>query len=572
MNETSLFRRCVFGAFAGLLIGLQPILAITVELHTVSSYSPRKGVTRVQPTPKPKQPETPPIGVKLDDTIELQVDYLADCIKAIKGPPDTDSPAMVEALVVTKSDAAVEVKAAADARAIANDKRTAAAKADDDAKNAADIATAAGAKASNAKAPETAQLAADAKSAADAAAVAATRAATAKREFEKAEKAAEALDAAATRATAEEVDDAFVRMAMPKLVLFINGFPMRELHVSDWLKDRPDWYPEMSAQEQTIPRHYLRFKLSRASSTMSKEDWDRVLKAPGDPWKPLLDVGVGYFSDNTADELPTWVRPGETEPELQVYLLRVPQDPWLVTGAIIVAAAFVAFLFCASLTGIVRDPTQPVGKDGLAPFSLGRCQMAFWFFLVAAAFIFLWLITGRGDIDTINGQVLTLIGISTGTAIGSAIIQANPPAKSDETKAKNQEGKPFPQQIDDTTKTLVEAQKRLAQAKESDLAAAKLQVEEAEKQLAKLKSDFSSYRWRHWYGFFLDLLSERDDQGHQVVVFYRFQIVVWTLVLGLIFFSDVATKLKMPAFDSSLLVLMGISSGAYLGFKLPPTK
>src|SRR5207248_11220708 len=65
------------------------------------------------------------------------------------------------------------------------------------------------------------------------------------------------------------------------------------------------------------------------------------------------------------------------------------------------------------------------GEDGLPPFSLGRCQMAFWFFLVISAFYFLWLITGRGDTDTINSTVLILIGISAGTALGSAIVSKN---------------------------------------------------------------------------------------------------------------------------------------------------
>ncbi len=40
-------------------------------------------------------------------------------------------------------------------------------------------------------------------------------------------------------------------------------------------------------------------------------------------------------------------------------------------------------------------------------------------------------------------------------------------------------------------------------------------------------------------------------------------------VLGTVFASNVISELVMPTFDSSLLVLMGISSGTYLGFNLP---
>jgi len=53
------------------------------------------------------------------------------------------------------------------------------------------------------------------------------------------------------------------------------------------------------------------------------------------------------------------------------------------------------------------------------------------------------------------------------------------------------------------------------------------------------------------------------------VVLHRVQVVVWTIVLGGAFVYLVARDLEMPAFDATLLTLMGISSGAYLGFKWP---
>jgi len=53
-----------------------------------------------------------------------------------------------------------------------------------------------------------------------------------------------------------------------------------------------------------------------------------------------------------------------------------------------------------------------------------------------------------------------------------------------------------------------------------------------------------------------------------VIVRHRFQIVVWTLILGVVLVSEVLTKLAMPVFDTTLLTLIGISSGIYLGFKV----
>jgi len=65
-------------------------------------------------------------------------------------------------------------------------------------------------------------------------------------------------------------------------------------------------------------------------------------------------------------------------------------------------------------------------------------------------------------------------------------------------------------------------------------------------------------------GFLRDILSDRSGYS-----FHRFQIFAWTIVLGIIFISSVYNSLAMPEFSSTLLGLMGISSGTYIGFKFP---
>ena len=65
-------------------------------------------------------------------------------------------------------------------------------------------------------------------------------------------------------------------------------------------------------------------------------------------------------------------------------------------------------------------------------------------------------------------------------------------------------------------------------------------------------------------GFFKDILI---SEGH--VTFSRFQMLAWTVVLGIIFIHTVHTKLAMPEFNATLLALMGVSSSAYVGFKFP---
>ena len=62
----------------------------------------------------------------------------------------------------------------------------------------------------------------------------------------------------------------------------------------------------------------------------------------------------------------------------------------------------------------------------------------------------------------------------------------------------------------------------------------------------------------------IDFLS--DDDG---LSFHRFQMFAWTIVLLCIFVTSVFKTLTMPDFDSTLLALMGISGGTYVGFKLP---
>jgi hypothetical protein len=63
-------------------------------------------------------------------------------------------------------------------------------------------------------------------------------------------------------------------------------------------------------------------------------------------------------------------------------------------------------------------------------------------------------------------------------------------------------------------------------------------------------------------GFMRDIL--QDENG---ITIHRFQMVAWTIVLTTVFIWQVAFYLKMPEFNASLLVMMGISSGTYLGYK-----
>ena len=65
-------------------------------------------------------------------------------------------------------------------------------------------------------------------------------------------------------------------------------------------------------------------------------------------------------------------------------------------------------------------------------------------------------------------------------------------------------------------------------------------------------------------GFWRDICNSGDGLS-----FHRLQVVMWTLILGVVFINDVSKVMSMPEFSNTLLMLMGISSGTYLGFKIP---
>lgn len=69
-------------------------------------------------------------------------------------------------------------------------------------------------------------------------------------------------------------------------------------------------------------------------------------------------------------------------------------------------------------------------------------------------------------------------------------------------------------------------------------------------------------------GFLLDILSEQTSEGKPAgVVIHRLVMATWTVVLGGVFANTVLWKQHFPTFDPVLLVLIGISSGVYIGFK-----
>jgi hypothetical protein len=260
----------------------------------------------------------------------------------------------------------------------------------------------------------------------------------------------------------------------------------------------------------------------------------------------------------------------------QFYLTIIPKFR-AAFGLIVILGALIAFLALARYTHIIRDAAAPRRPDGQRPYSLARGQMAFWFFLVIASYFFLWIVTG--DMDTLNTSVLGLIGISAGTALGSAFVDASKPISADSsgnqpivdvTRPHLEVLAELKKLRADTQKELEALQKARALISPSD----KHALDNNERQQNEVRERLANYRWQSayfawptWKGVMYDLLAENN-----LISFHRFQIFVWTLILGVMFVANVYNQLAMPEFSATLLGLLGISAGTYVGFKLPETK
>jgi hypothetical protein len=227
---------------------------------------------------------------------------------------------------------------------------------------------------------------------------------------------------------------------------------------------------------------------------------------------------------------------------------------WVVVGLVVL---FVSLVLLGWKSGMLRDnPSGTKYRRAVElPLSLGRVQMAWWFFLVVAAYLYIWMITGISYTPT--GSVLALLGISSATAIAGAIVDRGKFANAEDKRTDlNIQQAVLTQRIDEINATNPPAGSDLAK----DVA---VKTERLIEVNARLAGTTPLTAGRH-HGLWVDLLCDGDG-----VSFHRFQIVVWSVVLGIVFSQAVFCQLAMPDFDPALLGLMGLSSGTYVSFKFP---
>jgi len=349
-----------------------------------------------------------------------------------------------------------------------------------------------------------------------------------------------------------------------KIHLFLNRMELKGVN--------PLFGPDDELQFKLLHRDELpEYRDNKGQKTL----WT-TLFGFGDTWKrkQTIDVSIGLEDGSPLKSDATLTLVRWSSKGLVVYCV--------VMGVILIlyGAGYKQGLF--SDRGIIEDSTPAL--------SLARVQMAFWFFLVIAAFLFIWL--AIGELPTIPVSILALIGIASGTTLGAAIIDSSKRASA--RAVVESEGKK--QTAADNLKTSIETKikerkqletsiKELSSSDPGSLALIEVKkqqstdlsrtIEQLQGELRTIKAQLPGLKEKSETArgqqtavssrtFLDDLFS--DESGWS---FHRVQMGVWTLVLGFVFVGEVMEYLAMPDFDTTLLALMGISSGTYLGFKLP---
>lgn len=243
--------------------------------------------------------------------------------------------------------------------------------------------------------------------------------------------------------------------------------------------------------------------------------------------------------------------------------------------------AWFAFLFAIVVALFLYARRSDLLRDGPAlggvrrPYSLARAQMAWWFFLILIGFNFIWIVTG--DRDTIPPSLLGLLGISAATALAAVAITTRSAGVGGRRKLLDAEIASLDEALQRIAIDIDDAARRAADPAASALSATAAALQSA---LETKRAGLDALRARlvteragltaivPSRGFWNDLVT--DDRG--AVSLDRFQIVAWSLVLGGVFLGSVIWGLTMPELNATLLALMGISSGTYIGFKLPASK
>ncbi|MBI2793865.1 MAG: hypothetical protein HYX66_04345 [Ignavibacteria bacterium] len=258
---------------------------------------------------------------------------------------------------------------------------------------------------------------------------------------------------------------------------------------------------------------YFRLSMNDYSG-VNQQAWSMVLGSPGSFSKM---VSVSVASALSGRSLPTVVNKRHNinsgvileAKKQQGYALML----MLVSPARLSVALGITLLLCLlfwwaiSKTDMLRVSTMQKFNtpDEKPPYSLALAQMAFWYVLIVASSIYLWVFT---DIFVpFSNSVLGILGISTVTGITGMTIDSR-----------------------------------------------------CEKQ----SMEKGSQPYQPSKNLLRDITN--DATGSPAV--QRVMILVWTMLFGAYYLFDVYRSVSIPEIDESMLILMGLTSSAYLGGKV----
>ncbi len=279
-----------------------------------------------------------------------------------------------------------------------------------------------------------------------------------------------------------------------------------------------------------IPERALVFHLVRNNDNAAA--WTPLLGSPDSLSHP---VAVELWLDKPAPTVVPAPITGEkgVQPSFQLVLISVW---WLVFGFIAVVAVIVAIWAAGSRTNLLKDSLLPQLAPKKQTFSLGRWQMAFWFTLIFAAFVFLFVLLW--DYNTVTTQALVLMGLSSATAIFAVQIDAS---KDTPIGATNQTLQALGlRTYSDVLQLDEEIKERNAELNSTPPpeAVTKLRLQT---ELTDLLSKMRTYQeitrpfWSQ--GWYNDLTTDVNGPA-----LHRLQVLVWTLMLGVVFVIGIYTR------------------------------
>ena len=287
---------------------------------------------------------------------------------------------------------------------------------------------------------------------------------------------------------------------LSKLVLFIDN-------VKIW-----GCYPEfVDTITSTLKFQLIRLNGEDEISKKNRDSWSQILGHPTS-FKRNVTVSLGF-----EDGLPFHTlidKQFHANSEYSFSIIMIQKAQFIIVSVVFIILFFYVTFYVCRKTELIRGssgnyiyPKNNNSKNDKMPYSLSKSQLFFWFVLIVASTLYLWVVTG--DYIPISDTALGILAISSLTSLSAAAVDTH----------KNK------------------------------------------------GNDTNSNHLKWSKNYFVDIL--HDENGFSL---QRLQIFVWTLLFGCYFIIQVWKTLSIPDIDPSMLILMGISSGTYVGFKLPEKK